>query len=151
MYISVYRYGSLQIWYNVNFCILHSTPHTKAVQPRWFHLLYYKKLNDNEEIFVGRWWESPVIALQNKTCFGQIRCVCPELCINNFSYVNLQWLTRTGIKICIAFVAPPTVHSVVYFRNWISYFCTVWLLQGKSRTLISDLGVVLHQKPRICR
>jgi len=30
----------------------------------------------------------------NKICFVQIGQVVPELCANNFTYVNLQWLTN---------------------------------------------------------
>ena len=35
--------------------------------------------------------KSPFIAL---ICFVQIGQVVPQLCINNFTYVNLQWLTN---------------------------------------------------------
>ena len=38
--------------------------------------------------------ESPVIALPNKIYFAQIGQVVPELRSNNFSCVNLQWLTN---------------------------------------------------------
>ena len=48
----------------------------------------------DEDVFVGWSQESPVIALSNKICFMQIGQVVPELCVNNFSYVNLQWLTN---------------------------------------------------------
>ena len=36
-----------------------------------------------------------VTALPNKICFAQIRQVLSELHANNFSDVNLQWLTNT--------------------------------------------------------
>ena len=48
----------------------------------------------DEDVFVGWSRESPVIALSNKICFVQIGQVVPELCVNNFTYVNLQWLTN---------------------------------------------------------
>ena len=34
------------------------------------------------------------IDLSNKICFVQIGQVVPELCVNNFTYINLQWLTN---------------------------------------------------------
>ena len=49
---------------------------------------------DNEDVFGGWSRESPVTALPYKICFGQIGRVFPELRFNDFSYVNLQWLTN---------------------------------------------------------
>jgi len=65
-------------------------------------------------------------SLPFQTKFGvRIGQVVPELCINNFFYVNLQWSTNAEYKfdiICIVFVAPPTVRFAMCFRTWISCF-----------------------------